>query len=61
MQNKKELTDIIVEALTPMRLKREALLDESTELERILKDGAEKARAFAAETMTLVYQAMGMR
>ncbi len=61
MQNKKELTEIIVEALTPMRLKREALLNESTELERILTEGAQKARAFAAKTMELVNRAMGMR
>ena len=61
MQNKKELTEIIVQALTPMRLKREALLSESAELERILKEGAEKARAFASETMKLVYAAMKMQ
>lgn len=59
MQSKQELTEVINEFFRPMR-ERRAALDDST-IEDILRDGAERARAVAAETMDSVRQAMGLR
>ncbi len=61
MQNKKELTEILVAKLQPMRAHREMLLADPTELERVLARGADRARAVAAETMDLVRAAIGLR
>lgn len=61
IQNKKELTEILVEALASMRARRQELLCNPDELERILKNGAERARTVAAETMRVVRDAMGLR
>jgi tryptophanyl-tRNA synthetase len=61
MQNKRELTEILNAALEPIRLKRRELLNDPAELERILASGAERARAAAAETMTVVRKAMNLR
>jgi tryptophanyl-tRNA synthetase len=61
MQNKRELTDILVAALAPMREKREMLLADPAELEQILERGADRARAVASETMALVREAIGLR
>lgn len=59
MQSKQELTEVINEFFRPMRERRAALDDET--IEDILRDGAERARAVAAETMDSVRQAMGLR
>ena len=59
MQNKKELTEVLNAELAPIRARRAELLADPGELERILKDGADRARAAAAETMTAVRAAMG--
>lgn len=61
MQNKRELTEILVEALAPLREKRATLLGDPAELERVLEQGAERARAVAAETMQRVRDAVGLR
>ena len=61
MQNKKELTEILVAALEPLRRRREALLADPAELERILQNGADRARVAAEETMILVRDAIGLR
>jgi tryptophanyl-tRNA synthetase len=61
MQNKKELTEILVTALAPMRARREMLLADPAELERVIEQGAERARAVAADTMNLVRAAVGLR
>lgn len=58
MQNKKELTEILNAHLEPIRQRRAELLADPAELERILQNGAERARAVAAETMELVRNAM---
>ena len=60
MQNKKELTEVLVEALAPMRARRELLLADPGELERVLRQGADRARAAASETMDLVRAAIGL-
>jgi tryptophanyl-tRNA synthetase len=61
MQNKKELTEILNAALDPIRTRRAELLADPAELERILANGAERARAAAEETMRLVRDAMHLR
>jgi tryptophanyl-tRNA synthetase len=58
MQNKRELTEILNAALEPMRVRRRELLADPAELDRILADGADRARAVAAETMQIVRTAM---
>jgi tryptophanyl-tRNA synthetase len=61
MQNKKELTDILNSFLDPIRKRRTELLADPAELDRILVDGANRARAVAVETMKLVNEAIGLR
>ena len=61
MQNKKELTEILVDTLRPMRERREMLLADPAELERVLERGADRARVVAAETLGMVREAMGLR
>ncbi len=61
MQSKKELTEILNTALEPIRQRRAELLSDKGELENILKDGADRARETAVETMDLVRKAMGLR
>jgi tryptophanyl-tRNA synthetase len=58
MQNKKELTECLVEFLRPFR-ERRAELDDDT-IEDILNDGAKRAREIAAATMDEVRSAMGI-
>ena len=55
---KKEMAEIIVEHLAPLRRRREELLSDRAELERILEDGRERAAGVAAETMKRVHEAM---
>lgn len=59
MQNKKELTESLNEFLRPMRERRAAISD--GDIEEILVKGAGEAREFAAQTMDLVRNAMGIR
>lgn len=59
MQNKQELTDILNAYLRPMRERRSQLDDAA--IERILRDGADRARAVASQTLSEVRAAMGMR
>lgn len=55
---KTELADAVVEFLRPFQEKAKSYTDE--ELNRILKDGAEKARVIARETLRDVYAKMGI-
>lgn len=59
MTSKNELIECLNEYLRPMR-ERRAALDDAT-IEDILRDGAERARAVAADTMDRVRGAMGIR
>jgi tryptophanyl-tRNA synthetase len=61
VQNKRELIEILNAKLEPLRRRREELLTDPAELERVLLDGAERARAAAEETMRVVRDAMGLR
>lgn len=60
VQNKRELADILNAKLAPIRMKRAELLTDPAELDRILADGAERARAAASETMKVVRTAMNL-
>jgi tryptophanyl-tRNA synthetase len=60
VQNKRELAEILNAKLQPIREKRAELLSDPAELDRILADGAERARAAAAETMSIVRKAVNL-
>jgi len=57
---KQAVADAVVEYLAPVRERYYELRADESVLERILEEGAEKARAIAAETMIDVRQAMGV-
>ncbi len=57
-QNKKELGDVVVALTEPFRAARAR--HTTPELERILQDGAQKARAVARQTMAEVKRAVGL-
>jgi len=61
VQNKRELTEILNAALEPIRARRQELLSDRAQLECILDQGAERARATASETMKIVRRAMNLR
>ena len=54
------VADAVVEYLTPVRERYAALRADEDELERVLTDGAHKARAIAAQTLADVREAMGV-
>lgn len=60
VEHKQELAERVVEFLRPMRERREAALQDRGELERLLDQGAERARAIALETIAEVRQVMGL-
>ena len=60
-QNKKELTEILNNMLEPMRKKRAELEANPDYVEKVLRDGAEKASAAAEQTMKDVRTAMRLR
>ncbi len=57
---KQAVADAVIEYLTPVRQRYEALRADENELERILALGAGKARAIASDTLHDVRQAMGV-
>ena len=57
---KQAVADAVVEYLAPARERYEAIRGDEQALERILEQGAEKARAIAARTLEDVRQAMGV-
>jgi tryptophanyl-tRNA synthetase len=57
---KQAVADAVVAYLAPVRERYQELRADEQELERILADGAEKARAIAAETIVDVRRAMGV-
>ena len=57
---KQTVADAVVEYLAPVRERYEALRADQQGLERILEDGAKKARAIASGTLADVRQAMGV-
>jgi tryptophanyl-tRNA synthetase len=57
---KTAVADAVIEYLTPVRERYEALRADEPELERILGAGADKARLIAADTLADVRDAMGV-
>ena len=57
---KQAVADAVVEYLAPVRERYESLRADEGELERILADGAGKARAIASDTLVDVRRAMGV-
>jgi tryptophanyl-tRNA synthetase len=57
---KKQLGEDMVKFITPIREKATAIQKDEVYLKKIMEQGAEKARASAAETMELVRAAMGL-
>jgi tryptophanyl-tRNA synthetase len=57
---KQAVADAVVDYLAPVRERYESLRADEGELERILADGAEKARGIASDTLVDVRRAMGV-
>jgi tryptophanyl-tRNA synthetase len=56
---KKDLAEVVVEFVTPFRTRTLELLDDRGYLDRVLADGAAKARAVATRTLADVYERVG--
>jgi tryptophanyl-tRNA synthetase len=56
---KKEVVRALVEGLAPKRERYDALMDDRAEIDRVLHEGAEKARAIASPLMDRVRRAIG--
>ncbi|KRE57052.1 tryptophan--tRNA ligase [Phycicoccus sp. Soil748] len=57
---KKEVAEVVVERLTPFQARMSELLDDPAELDRILADGADRAREVARATMARVRDRVGL-
>lgn len=57
---KKQLAEDMVQFITPIRAKAQSIMQDETYLKKIMKQGAEKARASANATMELVRNAIGL-
>ncbi|MGY1635076.1 tryptophan--tRNA ligase [Geodermatophilus sp. SYSU D00742] len=56
---KKELAEVVVDFVTPVRARTQELLDDQAELERVLAAGAARAREVASGTVAAVYDRVG--
>jgi tryptophanyl-tRNA synthetase len=56
---KKDLTEVVIDTVTPYRDRTLALLADPAELDRILARGAERARDVACTTLAAVYDRVG--
>jgi tryptophanyl-tRNA synthetase len=56
---KKELAEVVTEALAPVQARTAELLADTAELERVLAAGAARAREVAATTLAAVYDRVG--
>lgn len=59
-QFKEDLADVIIKGLKPFQEKKNALEKNPKELEKILQDGAKKAKVIAQKTLKTVKQKMGL-
>ena len=57
---KKEVAEVVVETVTPFRNRTLELMADPAELDRILADGADRARAIAEATVQRVYDRVGL-
>lgn len=58
---KKQLAEDIIQVVAPIRSRIDAILGDDAYLSRVVREGAEKARASAAETISGVREIMGIR
>ena len=58
---KKELVQAFLEHFAPYRARRDELAKDEAQVDRILKDGADKARALMLPTLEAVRKAVGVR
>jgi tryptophanyl-tRNA synthetase len=56
---KKDLAEVVVDALAPIRERTEKMLADETELDRLLAAGAARARVIAGQTMQAVRDRIG--
>ncbi|MFE6055748.1 tryptophan--tRNA ligase [Kitasatospora sp. NPDC056446] len=56
---KTELAELFTDWVTPFQERTRSFLDDPAELDRVLADGAEKARAVASRTLETVYDRIG--
>ena len=56
---KGDLADVVVEFVTPFRDRTLELLDDTEQLDALLRDGAARARAVASKTLSDVYDHVG--
>jgi tryptophanyl-tRNA synthetase len=56
---KKELAEVVTDFVTPVRQRTQELLDDPAEMERVLADGARRAREVASGTVAAVYDKVG--
>jgi tryptophanyl-tRNA synthetase len=56
---KKELAEVVTDFVTPVRQRTQELLDDPAELERVLADGARRAREVASVTVATAYDRAG--
>ena len=56
---KAEVADVVLETMTPLRERTRELLEDRTELVRILAEGAERAGAVAEATLRDIYDRVG--
>ncbi|MEU2611398.1 tryptophan--tRNA ligase [Micromonospora sp. NPDC007271] len=56
---KKDLAEVVREALTPIQERTRTYLDDPAQLDKLLAQGAEKARVVAAATVRTVYDRIG--
>jgi len=59
-QLKKEVADVTIETLVPIQKRYDELMSGKSELEKILKNGAEEARYRARKTLSKVYRKIGL-
>ena len=57
---KRDLAEVVVEALSPIRGRALELLDDPREIDEILEDGAERARKVASSTLRDAWAKMGL-
>jgi len=57
---KKDLADVVVGFVTPFQERVFGYLDDPAELDRVLADGADRARALAAVTLERLYDRFGL-
>ena len=57
---KKDLTEVIIKTVEPISIKTNLLLKDETYLDKILREGASKARVIADKTIRNIYDKIGM-